>query len=82
MLGTSCARGCFMKNFCFDTICNITQETQELYCLWVHRQVGVIKYHQLLSKVLKVLTGNRVTLRIISNSFPLYFPLTLCSFIA
>ncbi len=22
--------GCFMKNFCFNTICNITQEPQEL----------------------------------------------------
>ncbi len=27
---SSCSRGCCMKNFRFDTICNITQEPPEL----------------------------------------------------
>ncbi len=36
------SRGRFMKNFRFDTICNITQEPQKLQevllCLWVYQR--------------------------------------------
>ena len=52
--GSSYDRGCFMKNFRFDTICNITQELLRFNCDWgfIVKSV-VIKYHQLLSNVLK-----------------------------
>ncbi len=44
-----------MKNFHFNSICNNTQETQELQrcnndCEFVGKS-GLIKYHHLLSKV-------------------------------
>ena len=49
--------GCFMKNFLFDTICNITQESQELYtkiqlCLWVLGKSAVMKYHQMYQRLI------------------------------
>ena len=44
-----------MKNFCFETICNITQEPQDLQTFnCAHgfiSKFAVIKYHQLLTKV-------------------------------
>ncbi len=44
-----------MKNFCYNTICNITQEPQELTEIHVHVDSSASllfkKYHQLLSKV-------------------------------
>ena len=47
-----------MKNFRFDTIYNITQEPQELQrynCAYgLMGKSAVIKYHQLLSKVLSI----------------------------
>ncbi len=51
-----------MKNFRFNTICNITQEPQELQrynraCRFIGKS-AVIKCHQLLSKV----TSNRRSL--------------------
>ncbi len=50
--------GCFMKDFCLNTICNITQELQELQrlkyvCVFIVKS-AVIKYHQLLSKVTSI----------------------------
>ncbi len=47
----------------FNTICNITQEPQELQrynraCRFIGK-AAVIKCHQVLSKVLQVLTGDR-----------------------
>ena len=54
MYGGSCDRGRFMKNFRFDTICNITQEPQDLQtfgCVCGSIVHAVIKFHQLLSKV-------------------------------
>ncbi len=55
--GSSWDKGCFMKNVCFDTICNITQEPQELHrydcvCGFIRKSV-VIKY-PLLSKVISI----------------------------
>ncbi len=51
-------RGRFMKNFRFNTICNITQEPQELQrynraCRFIGKS-AVMKRHQLLSKVTSV----------------------------
>ncbi len=44
-----------MKNFRFNTICNITQEKQELQrynrACWFIGKPAVIKCHQVLSKV-------------------------------
>ncbi len=50
--------GRFMKNFRFNTICNITQEPQELQrynhaCRFIGKS-AVIKCHQLLSKVTSI----------------------------
>ena len=50
--------GRFMKNFCFDTICNITQEPQKLQslncaCGFIGKSV-LTKYHQLLTKVVSI----------------------------
>ncbi len=47
-----------MKNFCFNTICNITQEPQELQrynraCRFIGKS-AVIKCHQVLSKVTSI----------------------------
>ncbi len=47
-----------MKNFCFNTICNITQEPQELQrynrvCRFIGKST-VIKCHQVLSKVTSI----------------------------
>ncbi len=37
---SSSDRGCFMKNFRFDSICNISQEQQEVQLwMWIHRQL-------------------------------------------
>ncbi len=51
-------RGCFMKNFHFNTICNITQEPRELQtyicaCGFIGKS-AVIKYNLLLSKVTSI----------------------------
>ena len=48
--------GCFMKDFCLNTICNITQELQRLkyVCGGFIVKSAVIKYHQLLSKVTSI----------------------------
>ena len=47
-----------MKKFRFDTICNITQEQQELYgdptVSVCSSAMFVIKYHQLLSKTISI----------------------------
>ncbi len=53
--GSSCDRGRFMKNFRFETLCNITQESQDpqtfnCACGFIGKS-AVTKYHQLLSKV-------------------------------
>ena len=58
MYGSSWDRDCFIKNFCFNTICNITQETQKLQrcncaCGFIGKS-AVIKYHQLLSKLISI----------------------------
>ncbi len=47
-----------MKNFCFDTICKITQELKELQrfscaCRLIGKS-AVMKYHQLLLKVISI----------------------------
>ena len=47
-----------MTNFCFDTICNITQEPQEMQrfnraCGFISKY-AVIKYDQLLSKDISI----------------------------
>ncbi len=49
-----------MKNFSFNTICNITQEPQELQrynraCMFIGKSV-VMKCHQLLSEVTSINT--------------------------
>ncbi len=56
MYGSSRDMGCFMKTFCFNTICNITHEPQKLQrfhcpCMFIGK-CAVIKYHQLISKVI------------------------------
>ncbi len=55
-------RGRFMKNFRFNTICNITHEPQELQIYnRARRFIGksaVIKSHQLLSKVTSINMGS------------------------
>ncbi len=56
--GSSLDGGRFMKNFRFDTICNITQESQEIQrfncaCGSIVKS-AVIKYHQLLSKIISI----------------------------
>ncbi len=59
----SCDRGRVMRNFRFDTICNITHDPQkpQRLCLWTHhRQVSCD--HQLLTKVTSI-NGNRVSTR-------------------
>ncbi len=48
MYGSSWDRGRFMKDFRFDTICNSTQEPQDLQKF--NCACEFIKYHQLLSK--------------------------------
>ncbi len=53
-----------MNHFRVDTICNITQEQQELreirVCLWVHRQVCCNKISSIGVKSLNI-NGNRVS---------------------
>ena len=71
MYQSSWDRGHFMKNFCFDTIiiCNITREPHSRTVQWfkivpMGSQVSLqIKYHRLLSKVIKVksISGNCVS---------------------
>ena len=50
MYGSSCDRGRFMKNFCFDTIYNIAQEPQDLqrydYACGFIGKSGMIRYCQ------------------------------------
>ncbi len=51
-------RGRFMKNFRFNTICNITQEPKELQrynhaCRFIGKS-AVIKCHQVLSKITSI----------------------------
>ena len=49
-------KGRFMKKFRFNTICSITQENHKNYncvCGFIGKS-AVIKYHQLLSKVLSI----------------------------
>ncbi len=57
MYGISKDRGRLMKTFRLDTICNISQEPQELQKFnYACRFIGeaVIKYHKLLSKVTSI----------------------------
>ena len=65
MYGSFSDRDCFVKNFHFDAICNITQEPQELTvkqrlknctCGFIGKS-AMIKYHQLLSQDILVLTA-------------------------
>ena len=56
--GSSWDSGRFMKNFHFDSICNITQDSQDLQqyncaCGFIHKS-AVIKCHQLLSKAISI----------------------------
>ena len=61
-----------MKNFCFETICNITKEPQELQrfncACWLIGKSAVIKHHRLLLKVIKVLTRNRISISLIATA--------------
>ncbi len=56
MHSSSCDMGCFMKNFCFNAIYNITQEpkkVQRFNCAYEFiGKSAVIKYHQLVSEVI------------------------------
>ncbi len=68
-----------MKNFRFNTICNIIQEPQELNkntraCRFIGKS-AVIKCHQLLSKVTGILK-QEIAFRPVSNSYLVSLPLT------
>ena len=72
--GSFLDRSRFMKNFRFDTICNITQELQEplwerLNCASGH----IWKYHQFLQKMYKC--WREIAFRPVSNSVLLYLSL-------
>ncbi len=64
-------KGRFMKNFRFNTFCNITYEPQELFkcaCRFIGK-FAAIQYRQWLSKVMSI---NVDAFRSVSNSFMLY----------
>ncbi len=63
-----------MKNFCFNTICNIIQEPQELQrynraCRFIGK-FAVIKYHQLISKVTSISRKSLFDQLATASSFP------------
>ncbi len=65
-----------MKNFRFDTICNINQEPhaiQRFNCAcWFIGKSAVIKYPQLLSKVIISINCMDIAFSTVSKSFLLY----------
>ena len=71
--GSSSDRGRFMKNFRFETICNtILSYEPHRHFLWVHLlKSAVIKYHQLLTKVIRINRKSRFDqLATASSSIP------------